>query len=173
MLRRFFPIGLRRNGRRCSRRALFDPATYGCVRFHHRSVQEYLAARRLRVLHETGMSTKALFRLLFAERYGVEVVFPSMRAIAAWLALWIDAAREELIEREPGSPDFTRRSGVARPCGSKCAAASVRFQVRSRRLARPEHPVHRSAQACTPGACDGDTRALGERGRRTMKSANC
>ena len=29
------------------RRALFDPATYGCVRFHHRSVQEYLAAQRL------------------------------------------------------------------------------------------------------------------------------
>ena len=31
------------------RRALFDPATYGRVRFHHRSVQEYLAARRLRL----------------------------------------------------------------------------------------------------------------------------
>ena len=30
------------------RRALFDPATYGRVRFHHRSVQEYLAAQRLR-----------------------------------------------------------------------------------------------------------------------------
>ena len=83
------------------RRALFDPATYGCVRFHHRSVQEYLAARRLRVLHETGMSTKALFRLLFAERYGVEVVFPSMREIAAWLALRTDAVRKELIRRKP------------------------------------------------------------------------
>ena len=42
------------------RRALFDPATYGRVRFHHRSVQEYLAARRLRALHEAevGMSDK-------------------------------------------------------------------------------------------------------------------
>ena len=87
------------------RRALFDPATYGRVRFHHRSVQEYLAARRLRALHEAGMSTKALFRLLFAERYGVEVVFPSMRAIAAWLALWVDAVRKELIEREPETFD--------------------------------------------------------------------
>ena len=83
------------------RRALFDPATYGCVRFHHRSVQEYLAAQRLRALHEAGMSTKALFRLLFAERYGVEVVFPSMREIAAWLALRTDAVRKELIRREP------------------------------------------------------------------------
>ena len=85
------------------RRALFDPATYGRVRFHHRSVQEYLAAQRLRALHEAGMSTEALFRLLFAERYGVEVVLPSMREIAAWLALRIDAVRKELIEREPES----------------------------------------------------------------------
>ena len=83
------------------RRAIFDPATYGRVRFHHRSVQEYLAARRLRALREKGMSTKALFRLLFAERYGVEVVFPSMRAIAAWLALWDGAVRQELTRREP------------------------------------------------------------------------
>lgn len=81
--------------------ALFDPATCGRVRFHHRSVQEYLAARHLRELRERGMSTKALFRLLFAERYGVEVVFPSMRAVAAWLALWNDAVRKELIKREP------------------------------------------------------------------------
>ena len=75
------------------RRALFDPASYGRVRFHHRSVQEYLAACRFRALRKKGMSTKALFRLLFAEQYGVEVVFPSMRPVAAWLALWDDAVR--------------------------------------------------------------------------------
>ena len=67
------------------RRALFDPATYGRVRFHHRSTQEYLAARRLRSLRKRGMSTKALLRLLFATRYDVEVVFPSMRAVARTL----------------------------------------------------------------------------------------
>ena len=83
------------------RRALFDPATYGRVRFHHRSVQEYLAARRLWALRERGMSVNALLRLLFAERYGVEVVLPSMCAIAAWLALWDDAVRKELTRREP------------------------------------------------------------------------
>ena len=83
------------------RRALFDPATYGRVRFHHRSVQEYLAAQRLKALRDRGMSTRALFRLLFAERYGVAVVLPSMRAITAWLALWDEAVCRELIEREP------------------------------------------------------------------------
>ena len=83
------------------RRALFDPAAYGRVRFHHRSVQEYLAARHLRTLHEKEMSTQALFRLLFAERYDVAVVVPSMRTIAAWLALWDDAVRKELTRHEP------------------------------------------------------------------------
>lgn len=83
------------------RRALFDPATYGRVRFHHRSVQEYLAARHLKTLRDKGMSIKALFRLIVAERYGVKVVIPSMRPIAAWLALWEDAVRRDVAEREP------------------------------------------------------------------------
>ena len=83
------------------RRSLFDPATYGRVRFYHSSVQEYLAACRLRALRNQGMSTKAVFRLLFTEQYGVKVVFPSMRKIAAWLALWDNDVCNELLEREP------------------------------------------------------------------------
>lgn len=93
------------------RRALFDPATYGRVRFHHRSIQEYLAARYLWSLREKGMSDQALLRLLVTRLYGVDVVYPSMRAIAAWLSLWCDIVRKELIKREPetlltyGDPD--------------------------------------------------------------------
>jgi len=83
------------------RRALFDPATYGRVRFHHRSVQEYLAARRLLTLRDHGMSARNLCRLLFAERYGVSLVIPSMQTIAAWLALWDGDVRCKLMEREP------------------------------------------------------------------------
>ena len=83
------------------RRGLFDPATYGRVRFHHRSVQEYLAACRLQALRNQGMSKKAVFRLLFAEQYGEKVVFPSMREIAAWLALWDKDVCNKLLEREP------------------------------------------------------------------------
>jgi hypothetical protein len=83
------------------RRPLFDPATYGRIRFHHRSVQEYLAACRLLALRKRGVSTKSLHRLLFAERYGVPVVIPSMQAIVAWLALWEDGVRRELMQREP------------------------------------------------------------------------
>ncbi len=83
------------------RRGLFSPATYGCVRFHHRSVQEYLAACRLRALRNQKMSTEAVFRLLFTEQYDARVVFPFMREIAAWLALWDKDVCKELIEREP------------------------------------------------------------------------
>jgi len=83
------------------RRALFDPATYGRIRFHHSSVQEYLAARRLHALRELGMSRRNLRRLLFAERYGFQLVIPSMQAITAWLALWDDDIRRELMAREP------------------------------------------------------------------------
>lgn len=83
------------------RRALFDPATHGRVRYHHRSVQEYLAARRLLALHENGMSKRTLLSHLFAERYGEQVVIPSMRPITAWLALWDNSVRQELTRREP------------------------------------------------------------------------
>ena len=83
------------------RRGMFDPATCGRVRFHHRSVQEYLAARKLRALRNRGMANNALFRFLFTDIYGIDIVFPSMREIASWLALWDDATRRELIKREP------------------------------------------------------------------------
>ena len=83
------------------RRGLFDPATYGRIRFHHRSVEEYLAACRFRLLRDKGMSINSLKHFFFAERYGAEVVIPSMRPIAAWLALWNEDIRRELIRREP------------------------------------------------------------------------
>jgi hypothetical protein len=83
------------------RRGLFDPATYGRIRFHHRSAEEYLAACRLKRLREKGLAIKTLKRFFFAEKYGAEVVIPSMRPIAAWLALWNDEIRWELIKREP------------------------------------------------------------------------
>lgn len=130
------------------RRALFDPATYGRIRFHHRSVQEFLAARRLWVLRERGMSIKALLRLLFAERYGVEVALPSMRALAAWLALWDSAVRKELTRREPeallslGDPetlDLAARGDLVR------AFAAAYGQGNRRGLNIPIDEVHRLA----------------------------
>ena len=68
-------------------RPLFGFASYGRVRFHHRSVVEYLAAQRLLQLLQRGMPFRALQRLLFAETKGKLVVRPSKRPLAGWLAL--------------------------------------------------------------------------------------
>jgi len=83
-------------------RALFGFASYGRVRFHHRSVIEYLAARHLESLLSRGMSMKAVKRLLFAETpQGLKVVKPSMRPVAAWLAFFQPSIFSEVRDREP------------------------------------------------------------------------
>tara|TARA_E500000318_G_scaffold112037_1_gene133549 strand:- start:240 stop:4535 length:4296 start_codon:yes stop_codon:yes gene_type:complete len=83
------------------RRPLFDPATYGRVRFHHRSIQEYLAAERLADLRQKGLPVRTLMRALFSDRYGEHVVIPSMRPIAGWLSLRDADVRREALVREP------------------------------------------------------------------------
>ncbi len=83
------------------RRGIFTIATYGRLRFHHRATQEYLAAEWLWRLLNSGCPQSSVFNLLFADRYGVQTVVPSLRAAAAWLALKAPAVRDEIIEREP------------------------------------------------------------------------
>ena len=82
-------------------RPLFGFASYGRVRFHHRSVVEYLAAERLRALRALGMSFPALKRLIFAQTKGKTIVRPSKRPIAGWLALTEDRIFEMLRDSEP------------------------------------------------------------------------
>jgi hypothetical protein len=83
------------------RRPIFDPATYGNIRFHHRSVQEYLAANYLIKMLADGLPREELYRLLFAEKYGEKVLIPSMRPIAAWIALKDKGVMSEILSREP------------------------------------------------------------------------
>ncbi len=83
------------------RRSIFDPATYGRARFHHRSIQEYLAAGRLSRLKEQNLTKRQLNNLLFAETYGEKVVIPTMQAIAAWLSIWNQDICREVLNREP------------------------------------------------------------------------
>ena len=82
-------------------RPLFGFASYGRVRFHHRSVAEYLAAERLLTLRKQGMSFRALKRLLFLETKGKTIVCPSKRPVAGWLALQEDRVFELLRDNEP------------------------------------------------------------------------
>ncbi|WP_035853815.1 NACHT domain-containing protein [Deefgea rivuli] len=83
-------------------RALFGIANYGRVRFHHRSVIEFLAAQQLNQLLKSGMAMKTLKRLLFAQTpQSIKVIKPSMRAVAAWLAADNSSVFDEVLSREP------------------------------------------------------------------------
>ncbi|MGA8170180.1 MAG: hypothetical protein WB816_05010 [Methylocystis sp.] len=85
-------------------RPLLGFASYGRVRFHHRSVVEYLAAKRLDALLACGVSIKSVKRLLFAETaQGVRTLRPSMRPIAAWLALSRDTIFDDLVDLDPAA----------------------------------------------------------------------
>jgi hypothetical protein len=69
-------------------RALFGFASYGAVRFHHRSVIEYLAAEQLSEMMRQGASLRSVLRILFSTTHHEErVLKPSMRATAAWLSI--------------------------------------------------------------------------------------
>lgn len=83
------------------RTGLFAPSTYGRIRFHHRTTQEFLAACWLKSLLDHNCSISEIKRLLFAEPYGVKTAVPSLLSVAAWLSQWVPAVRQELIEREP------------------------------------------------------------------------
>lgn len=83
-------------------RPLFGFASYGRVRFHHRSVVEFLAARRLDALLTRGVSIKSIKRLLFTETaQGARTVRPSMRPVAAWLAVARDTIFEDTVALDP------------------------------------------------------------------------
>jgi len=83
------------------RRGVFAPATYGRIRFHHRSTQEYLTAKWLDGLLAANCPLSEIWQLLFVDRYGVETIVPSLRPAAAWLSLWHPNIRDEIIRREP------------------------------------------------------------------------
>lgn len=83
------------------RRGIFAPSTYGRIRFHHRATQEYLAAQWLDRLLRTNCPREEVWNLIFAERYSVGTLVPSLRPAAAWLALRHPDVRDEILRREP------------------------------------------------------------------------
>ena len=81
-------------------RGIFVPATFGLVRFYHRSAHEYLAACWFRRMG-TRLTDPELHRIFLADALGIQTVPPSLRATAAWLALWRPTLRRYLLDREP------------------------------------------------------------------------
>jgi hypothetical protein len=68
-------------------RPLFAQDVYGTVRFHHRSVKEYLAAQWFVKLLDQERSRRIVLELFFREQYGLELVVPSLRPLLPWLAM--------------------------------------------------------------------------------------
>jgi hypothetical protein len=84
-------------------RPIFVEGGYGRVRFHHRSVMEFLAARQIHDLIEAGLlAQSAACRMLFGLTGSNETILrPSMRPAAAWLALLRPDMFERVVKIEP------------------------------------------------------------------------
>lgn len=67
-------------------RAIFDVALYGRVRFHHRSIAEFLTARWLSERLKNNCPFSEIESLLFRRSHGRDVVIPSRAPLAAWLS---------------------------------------------------------------------------------------
>lgn len=71
-------------------RPIFDEAIYSTVRFHHRSVREYLTAEWFAKLLANQTSRRSIENLFFREQYGLEIVVPALRPVLPWLILLDD-----------------------------------------------------------------------------------
>jgi len=65
--------------------AIFDGASYGSIRFHHRRISEFLAARWIERLMQHGCPVVELEDLLSETRGPLRIIRPSMAPMAAWL----------------------------------------------------------------------------------------
>jgi hypothetical protein len=79
-------------------RPLFDGATYGCIRFHHRRILEYLTGSWLDKCIRNGCPLERLEDLLFAHYQGDYILRPSLAPVAAWLANGDDHHNRRLCE---------------------------------------------------------------------------
>ena len=65
--------------------AIFDGASYGHIRFHHRRISEFLAAQWFEKLLAHGCPVVELENLLFDTRSNERILRPSLAPLAAWL----------------------------------------------------------------------------------------
>lgn len=118
-------------------RPIFEPETYGFVRFDHRDSREFLAARWFYELIKMGQSRRVQ-NLFFKTQYGVEIVIPSLRSILPWLALFDTPIRTRLLRGWPeiffegGDPSSLQpedRTKLLDEYSAKCAASPEASQA--------------------------------------------
>lgn len=86
-------------------RPIFVEAGYGRVRFHHRSILEFLAASQIDALLTSGrLALSAAKRMLFSlSDLQTPLMKPSMRPVAGWLALLRQDIFDAVLEVEPST----------------------------------------------------------------------
>jgi hypothetical protein len=82
-------------------RPIFDEAIYGTVRFHHRSVREYLTAEWFADLLDRQTSRRSIEALFFREQYGMDIVVPMLRPVLPWLAILDNRVLERIRKVAP------------------------------------------------------------------------
>ena len=83
------------------RRPIFDESSYGRVRIHHRSVQEFLAARWFHSLLTAGMMRTTLESLFLRRTGGEQAVPQHLGPVLAWLCLWDVDLRHKMLTEIP------------------------------------------------------------------------
>ncbi len=95
-------------------RPLFDGATYGQIRFHHRRVSEYLAAQWIRRRMAAGCPMHALEQLLFDDAPRTPAPRHTLIPVIAWLCngneRWNEAVRSWV---QRGAPEIHLEYGDA------------------------------------------------------------
>lgn len=140
-----------RNQQTLLSRPIFDEAIYGTVRFHHRSVREFLTAEWMARLLERSASRREVEALLFRKQYGVEVIVPTVRPVLPWLAILDERIRERVLGIAPevlfegGDPSAlplaTRKAILADVCKELASGKSGRSTLdyaAVQRFASPE-----------------------------------
>jgi hypothetical protein len=81
--------------------ALFDGATFGRVKFHHRSSKEFLAAHWLVRRLNDGLPIDIVINLFVGNPHGIPILINSRRSTFCWLAALDARVREYLVRFFP------------------------------------------------------------------------
>lgn len=132
-------------------RPIFDEAIYGTVRFHHRSVREYLTAEWFAELLKRETSRRNIEALFFRSQYGLDIVIPTLRPILPWLILWDEKISDRVRKLAPeilfegGDPSQlpveVRRSvlyDVCKQMASNTTGHAMRDKAAVQRFANPD-----------------------------------
>ncbi|ADY81877.1 hypothetical protein BDGL_001291 [Acinetobacter pittii PHEA-2] len=79
---------------------IFNDIIYGAVRFRHRDIREFLAAKWF-AKQLNGDNRLAVENLLFKNQFGENIITPSLRVILPWLILLDDKICQKVVKFQP------------------------------------------------------------------------